>query len=410
MTVKASPFSFTIVILVPYFYMEEAVMSKYPEELKRQVVEDYIRGDRPTAEILGIYNIPKSNLFRWLKKYGPPKEVDPLDEFNPRNFYLRGVKIERLETIISILKRVRCTVDAPLSDRLKELERLYGEYHIHTLCDALEVSRGTFYNHIKRNKRENTIYAQRREMLKKRILEIDEDAGHVYGAAKITALLKENGFPVCVETVRDLMRELGLQNVRYGAKRQYEKEEFLHSKNYLNQDFSADRPNAVWVGDVTYFRLKGKEYFICVIMDLFSRKVVAHKIGLRDNTHLTKATFLIATQNRQPAPGLIFHSDQGTSYRSYTYQKCLAGYQVIQSFSRPHTPQDNAPMESFFASLKKEKLYRIQYRSPREFYDSVDTYVNWYNLSRPHQNLRYKTPDAIEEEYYLKSLNAELQK
>ena len=385
-------------------------MSKYPEELKKQVVEDYIRGDRPTAEILGIFNIPKSNLFRWLKKYGPPKEVDPLDEFNPRNFYLRGVKIERLETIISILKRVRCTVDAPLSDRLKELERLYGEYHIHTLCDALEVSRGTFYNHIKRNKRENTIYAQRREMLKKRILEIDENAGHVYGAAKITALLKENGVPVSVETVRDLMRELGLQNVRYGAKRQYEKEEFLHSKNYLNQDFSADRPNAVWVGDVTYFRLKGKEYFICVIMDLFSRKVVAHKIGLRDNTHLTKATFLIATQNRQPAPGLIFHSDQGTSYRSYTYQKCLAGYQVIQSFSRPHTPQDNAPMESFFASLKKEKLYRIQYRSPREFYDSVDTYVNWYNLSRPHQNLRYKTPDAIEEEYYLKSLNAELQK
>lgn len=385
-------------------------MSKYPEELKRQVVEDYIRGDRPTAEILGIYNIPKSNLFRWLKKYGPPKEVDPLDEFNPRNFYLRGLKIERLESIISILKRVRCTVDAPLSDRLMELERLYGEYHVHTLCDALEVSRGTFYNHIKRNKRENTVYAQRREMLKKRILEIDENAGHVYGAAKITALLKDNGVPVCVETVRYLMRELGLQNVRYGAKRQYEKEEFLHSKNYLNQDFSADRPNAVWVGDVTYFRLKGKEYFICVIMDLFSRKVVAHKIGLRDNTHLTKATFLIAAQNRQPAPGLIFHSDQGTSYRSYTYQKCLAGYQVIQSFSRPHTPQDNAAMESFFASLKKEKLYRIQYRSPREFYDSVDAYMNWYNLSRPHQNLCYRTPDAIEEEYYLKSLNAELQK
>ena len=103
-------------------------MSKYPEELKKQVVKDYIRGDRQTAEILAMYDIPKSNLFRWLKKYGPPKEVDPPDEFTPRNFYLRGLRIERLETIVSILKHVRCTVDAPLPDRLMELERLHGEY------------------------------------------------------------------------------------------------------------------------------------------------------------------------------------------------------------------------------------------------------------------------------------------
>lgn len=100
-------------------------MSKYPEELKKQVVKDYIRGDRQTSEILGMYNIPKSNLFRWLKKYGPPKEINSLDEFNPRNIYLRGLKIERLETIVSILKRVRCTVDAPLSDRLMELELIF---------------------------------------------------------------------------------------------------------------------------------------------------------------------------------------------------------------------------------------------------------------------------------------------
>ena len=375
-------------------------MSKYPEYLKKQVVAEYIKGDKPTSEILAVYSIPKSNLFRWLKKYGPPKDIESFNEYNPRNFYLRGIKIERLETIISILKRVHCTVDSPLSDRLLELERLYGEYHVHTLCDALEVSRGTFYNHIKRNKRENTIYMRRREALKKQILEIDETAGHIYGAAKITALLKENGTPVSVETVRDLMRELGLRNVRYGSKRLYEKEEDRRMKNLLNQDFHTGRPNTVWAGDVTYYRLKGKEYFICAIMDLFSRKIIAHKIGLRDNTHLTKATFLIAVQNRHPAPGLIFHSDQGTNYRSYTYQKCLAEYQVVQSFSRPHTPRDNAPMESFFASLKREQLYRIQYRSQRELYESVDQYMKWYNSSRPHQNLQYKTPDAIEEEYY----------
>lgn len=310
--------------------------------------------------------------------------------------------------MVRILKHVRCTVDAPLPDRLMEIERLQGEYQIHPLCDALEVSRGTFYNHIKRNKRENSIYAKRREALRKQILEIDEEAGHIFGATKITALLKKSGVPVCVETVRDIMRESGLQNVRYGAKRLYEKEEDRRSGNLLNQDFNADRPDAVWAGDVTYFRLKGKEYYICVILDLFSRKVVAHKIGLRDNTHLTKSTFLLAAENRHPAPGLIFHSDQGPSYRSYTYQKCLAAYQVVRSFSRPRTPRDNAPVESFFASLKREQLYRLQYRSVREFYDSVDAYMRWYNSYRPHQNLHYKTPDAIEEEYYAGAAGEEL--
>lgn len=377
-------------------------MEKYSEKLKKQIVAEYLRGVKTTAEILTSNNIPKSNLYRWLKQYGPDNQTDPLAVFNYRNFYLQSLKIERLETIISILKRIKCTVDSPLQKKLREMEKLYGEYPVHTLCNALNVSRGTFYNHIKRNKRDDTYYSRRRDTIKKQILIIDDETNHTFGAAKISALLKERNFNASIEFVRELMRELGLLSGRYGARKLYEKEEEKSINNYLNQSFNADRPNQIWAGDVTHYRFKANEYYICVILDLFARKVVAYKIGFRDNTHLTKATFLIAVRNRNPEPGLIFHSDQGASYRSYAYRKCLSEHGAVQSFSRPRTPQDNAPMESFFASFKREDLYRTRYRSVREFYASVQAYMEWYNTSRPHQNLHYKTPDAYEAAYYAK--------
>ena len=377
-------------------------MKQYSEELKKQVVSEYMRGVKKTADILSPHSIPKSNLYRWVKQYGPHGSVSPMTEFNYRNFYQQGLTIERLNAVINILKRVECTVDSPLSVKLTELEKLYGEYPVHTLCDALEVSRGTFYNHIKRNKRGNTYYTERREKLKEQILQIDEENSHLFGAAKITAVLKEQGAHVTVEFVRKMMRELGLQIVRYKTKSTYEMEEEHRTNNYLNQNFHTDSPNKIWAGDVTYFRFKGKEYRICVILDLFSRKVIAWKIGSQDNTHLTKTTFLIAWKNRQPSSGLLFHSDQGANYRSFTYRKCLAEHGVRQSFSRPRTPQDNAPMESFFASFKREELYRIRYRSVRDFFSSVDRYMTWYNNKRLHQNLHYKTPDAYEETFYAK--------
>ena len=209
-------------------------MEKYSEKLKKQIVAEYLRGVKTTTEILSPHNIPKSNLYRWLKQYGPDGSIDPLVVFNYRNFYLRGLKIERLETIISILNRVECKIDSPLQKKLYETEKLYGEYPVHTLCDALGVSRGTFYNHMKRNKREDTYYTRRRESIKNQILIIDDETGHIFGAAKIAALLKEKDVPASVEFVRELMRELGLLSLRYGARRLYEKEEENRTNNYLN--------------------------------------------------------------------------------------------------------------------------------------------------------------------------------
>lgn len=123
-------------------------------------------------------------------------------------------KITRLEGLIKILKAVPCTVHAPLSERLSAIEQLHGQYSVHMLCEALDVSRGTFYNHILRNKRENTWYAKRREELKTKVQEVFEDNRQVFGAAKIAGVLRQQGIHVSEKMVRELMQEIGLLSMR----------------------------------------------------------------------------------------------------------------------------------------------------------------------------------------------------
>ena len=157
-----------------------------------------------------------------------------------------------LENIVAILKTVNCTAHASLKEKLHELELLYDQYDVHTLYEALDVSRGTFYNHILRNKRGNAWFEKRREEYCIR------------------------GYQVSTEYVARLMKEMGLASIRSTAKQDYIKLNAPEKKrNILRQQFQADRPNQVWVSDVTCFKLGGLYLYICVILDLFSRKVVA---------------------------------------------------------------------------------------------------------------------------------------
>ncbi len=158
--------------------------------------------------------------------------------------------------------------------------------------------------------------------------------------------------------------------------------------------------NQVWVSDITMFRLKEKNFYICVILDLYSRAVVGYKIGIKNSTQLTKSTFKTAYINRQPQSGLMFHSDNGGNYCCKTFQTYLIKLNVEQSFSRPYVPYDNSVMESFFSSVKREELYRRKFKSENEFHKSVDEYIIFYNEKRPHYQNIYRTPLKKEQDYY----------
>ena len=170
------------------------------------------------------------------------------------------------------------------------------------------------------------------------------------------------------------------------------KRNYASNNNRLNQQFNPSAPNQVWVSDVTYFRFNNKNFYICAVMDLFARTIIAYKISFKNSTQLVKSTFRQAYETRHPTQNLIFHTDRGTNYRSYTFCSYLKSLNVIQSFSRTHTPYDNSVIESFFSSMKREELYRTKYRSEYELRKAIDDYVTFYNTKRPQQRKRNTIP------------------
>ena len=311
-------------------------------------------------------------------------------------------RISKLEDMIQILKTVSCTVFSPLQEKLKAMEPLYGQFSVHALCDALEVSRGTFYNHIFRNKKGDTLAAKRRTELKTRIQSIYDDSEQIYGAGKITALLQNQGVKTSKKYISQLMKELGISSVSTTAKKEYKKWKKGQNRNLLQRQFQTERPNQVWVSDITVFKFHDKYYYLCVIIDLFSRKVISYRISHKSSTQLLTKTFKQAYADRQPKAELMFHSDRGTQYMSHAFVHLLEDFGVEQSFSRTARPHDNAVAEAFFSIFKKEELYRRHYTSEADLMRGIAHFIAFYNTERPHSTLQYKTPEQAEQDYWLK--------
>lgn len=375
----------------------------YTPEQVRLCCTAYANG-RSIATLSQDIGIPRSTIYTWIKreqqKAKQEKEKLPLKAYR-----LLEQKIERLQGIIEILKTLYNPSALPIEEKVNLIEKLQTKYSLRMICDALDFNRGTYYYRAARDNQ--TQYDRRREELKVLIQQIYDDNRQIFGAEKIAAILKDMGEPTTVPTVRELMQELGLLSVRLTAKTLYDREHKKPPKNLLNQQFNVESPNEVWVSDVTQFRFNDKTFYVCAIIDLYARYVVAYRVGLRNSTQLTKATFKAAYESRQPAEGLLFHTDRGANYRSKSFCSYLKSLNVEQSFSRSHNPFDNSVMESFFSSFKREELYRTKYRSEYEFRTAIDTYIEFYNNQRPHKKNKHRTPYQKEVDYYNNSQEVE---
>ena len=267
------------------------------------------------------------------------------------------------------------------------------------MCEALDVARGTFYNYILRradhSKREE---AQIELMLL--VQQFFDDSSQRFGAEKIRAALAEHGIRVGTKRIAAIMQELDLHSIRPDAKKQYKKRQQYKKQNLIERQFTADRPNQIWVSDITYFKVNDYWVYFCVILDLFSRKVIGHRVSHNASTNLVTSTFRAAFQARGKPDDLTFHSDRGKQYTSTAFTKLLHQCNVKQSFSATAQPHDNAVAEAFFASFKKEEAYRREYTSEQSYRKSVEHYIQFYNNLRPHRTLKYKTPQAFEDAYW----------
>ena len=190
---------------------------------------------------------------------------------------------------------------------------------------------------------------------------------------------------------------MGIESISIRSKKDWR--ELSKKKNVVQRQFHAEAPNIIWVSDVTCFKVNDHYLYVCMILDLFSRKIVAYRISMRNSTQLITTTFRSAFSNRGEPKGLIFHSDRGSQYTSAAFRKLLISCGVTQSFSQSGRPHDNAVAEAFFSLLKREEIYRRYYRSDRDFRNSIDRYMNFYNTERPHRHNNFKSPDGYEQDY-----------
>ena len=186
---------------------------------QRQVILKRYHSGMSVRELVAETRIPRSTIYAWLKK---GKETGEEQSISRKAYNQLQKHAHRLAEMLSILKTCSCAPYDPLPEKLKTLERLYetGGHSVRVICEALDVPRGTFYNHIFRNKREESSYEKRREELRGHIQKVFDDSNQIFGAAKIVAVLREQGVNTTIETVRKLMREMGLASVRNGAKKQ----------------------------------------------------------------------------------------------------------------------------------------------------------------------------------------------
>lgn len=374
----------------------KGVKPTYTDQEKAIIAAQYQQGTS-AQELSEKYGVCKRTIYRWTKKY---RDIVPEEKrtLTVKECDMLLYWVEKLENIVSILKTVNCTVHAPLKKKLHELELLYDQYDVHTLCETLDVSRGTFYNHILRNKRGNAWFEKRREEYRVLIREVFDEYRQVLDAEKIRTVLVQRGYQVSTEYVARLMKEMGLASIRSTAKQDYIKLNALEKKrNILQRQFQADRPNQFWVSDVTCFKLGERYLYTCVILDLFSRKIVVYNVSKKNSTQLITSTFKTAWKQRSPNAGFIFHSDRGAQYTSHRFRQLLHERSVEQSFSNSGKSHDNAVAESFFATLKKEDLYRKDYTSEADFKRGLVSYIEFYNTQRPHRTLKNQTPCQVEE-------------
>ncbi len=303
----------------------------YSESEKQNILQRYLSGSETVASISASMGIPKSTLYHWISTHKHQSTQPSTEHISIAEFRRMQTKIARMEQIIKILKTIDCTVNAPLKQKLRTAEQLHGQYSVHLICEALDLSRGTFYNHVLRNKKDNTWYAKRREELRIQIQNIYDENHQIFGAEKIATVIRSNGTPVSVEMVRRLMREMGLYSIRQTSKKLYD-DEYRKRPNHVNESFNPGRPNEIWVSDVTYFRFNNHAFYICAIIDLFSRMVIACKIGKTNSTQLVKSTFRAAYNKRKPNGNLIYHTDRGSNYCSKAMTDCLKSLNVTHSF------------------------------------------------------------------------------
>lgn len=278
--------------------------------------------------------------------------------------------------------------------------RFIDEHHRHwpvtVMCETLNVSTAGYYAW---RQRPTSARQRRRDELVTQIRAIHAEVKERYGSPRVHAELVSRGHGCCVNTVARLMRAAGI--AAKTAKKFRHTTDSDHdlpvAENVLDRQFSPKAPNESWVSDITYVPTREGWLYLAVVEDLFARLVVGWAMDARMTSRLVVEALGMAVQRRLPGAQLLAHSDRGSQYASAHYRRLLSENSITCSMNRRANCWDNAPMESFFASLKKELVHHEDYRTREEAKASIFEYIEvFYNRQRRHSTLGFKTPTVYE--------------
>lgn len=269
------------------------------------------------------------------------------------------------------------------------------------MCEVLKVSTSGYYKWSGEKEKRKQIY-EKREKINQQIRNCFIESHETYGSPRIAEELKARGVLVCERTIGKRMKEMGL---RATSETPYivttdSNHQYPIYPNLLERKFMADAPNTVWVTDITYIWTIQGWLYLASVMDLFSRKIVGWSIGNHIKKELPLEALKQAIMLRNPGEGLIHHSDRGSQYCSNDYNDLLTETKMKGSMSRKGDPYDNACIESFHATIKKELIYRYKWETREGAIKAIGRYINeFYNTRRRHSTLGYVSPVDFEQAY-----------
>jgi transposase InsO family protein len=279
--------------------------------------------------------------------------------------------------------------------KYEAIRQYSSEHSVRKMCKVLGLKEPGYYQWLARY--EKRLEKRKEEgKLAEEIGKIFEANKKIFGYRKMKRELEKKGINLSEYRVRKIMRENGYFPVVVKKYRPAKngKSDGRYYENKVNQDFTAERPNEVWAGDITYIRTRIGFVYLAAVIDLYNREIVGYSISKTVDSELAKAALGNAIGRvGGKVEGMVFHSDRGCQYSSKAFQEMLETHKLIGSMSAPACPYDNACMESFFSSAKRECIYRKQYDNIDEVKTDMFEYIElFYNRKRMHATLGYLSP------------------